>query len=125
MLTTLGNGRVARTAVAATRYRNETSANLAGAAVFAGTAIDLGPTPAQHGRFHAHFVSSHASDSNGAKIQASSDGSTWVDVVVATLAAGVPQVLSAPVLARYMRVHLTNGATLTTALSINTSITPA
>lgn len=101
------------------QFQVESTANLANAAVFSGTAHEFA-NPSPYREFVAAFSSSHAGAANGAKIQASVNGSNWYDVAVASLAAGVPQVLTAPVCAKYMRAQLTNGATLTTSLFIAT-----
>lgn len=60
---------------------------------------------------------SHASAANGAAIQADFSGN-WRDVVVGTVAAGVPLILRAPVVWRNYRIVLTNGATAQTHLAI-------
>lgn len=98
----------------------ETTTNLAASGTFNGLSHEVGGSPSAHKLFNAVFSSSHASGTNGAKVQASADGSTWYDVAVATLAAGVPQTLSAPVCAKFMRAQLVNGATLTTSLFVAT-----
>lgn len=83
---------------------------LAGAGVHATAAYDTGGSPTATREFGAVFSSDVASAADGAVIQASPDNVTWKTVAVATLAAGVPQTVSAPVVGRYMRAQLTNAA---------------
>lgn len=108
---------------AAMDYATESTANLAANGTFNGQTWDMGPVPTAYRTFVGHFVSAQASATNGAKIQVSDNGSAWSDAVVATLAANVPQVLTCPVIARYMRVSYTNGATLQTSNRIGSART--
>lgn len=102
-------------------YFADTSTPLAASATFTGAARDMGASNAEFRSFSATFFASHASATNGAKIQMSNDGIAWVDAAVATLAANVPQSLSVPVVARYYRTQLINDATLQTAVAVNSA----
>lgn len=89
---------------------------LGASATHNGVTYDTGGSPSAVREFGAIFGSTAASAANGAKIQASFDGgTTWVDVAVATLAAGVPQTLVAPIVAKHMRAQLVNAAGAATA----------
>ena len=83
---------------------------LAASATLNGTAFETGGSPTPYKEFGAYFLSATASAANGAKIEVSQDGATWKTVKQATLAAGVPQDLSTPILAKYHRCSLTNDA---------------
>lgn len=88
----------------------DSSTNLAAAASFTGTSRDGGATPAYN-----YFVASAFSDQAGTlKIQKSTDNTTWRDALTVSVAAGVPQELTAKCTARCYRVLYTNGATLQT-----------
>lgn len=88
---------------------------LAISATHSSTAFDTGGSPCALREFGSVFKSDVASATNGAKIQASFDGgTTWKDVAVATLAAGVPQTLVAPIVAKLMRAQLVNGGVAAT-----------
>lgn len=67
--------------------------------------------PSPFKSFGAYFFSDVASAANGAKVQVSHDnGATWQTIWQGTLAAGVPQSVEVPILAKDMRAQLTNGA---------------
>ena len=83
----------------------------AAANVFNHTPFESMGNPSPFKEFGAYFFSDVASAANGAKVQVSHDGgTTWLTIWQATLAAGVPQSYSGPVLAKQMRAQLTNGA---------------
>jgi hypothetical protein len=104
---------------------NDTEANLGNAGVFNGLTRDLGAVDSDKGykQFNAFAISSHASAANGFKIECSNDGTTWRTAAQVALVADTPAYLSAIITTRYYRVKLTNGATLTTYLMINSSFT--
>lgn len=95
------------------------AAALAAAGVVNGTAFETGGSPQPYKEFGAYFFSTAASAADGAKLQISNDGVTWVTVAQATLAANVPQSLSTPILAKYHRATLTNGAGAATATVVD------
>lgn len=96
-------------------YRTETVAALGISATFSGTALDMTPSPTPFERFEATFTSSH---DGTAKIQASTDGTTWYDVASAAQVANTPVTLSVTPCARYLRVQQVNGATAQTSNSV-------
>lgn len=106
-------------------YKTETTTALGISGVFAGSSWDMGPTPTPFESFVAVFNSSHASATDGAKVQASSDGTTWHTVAVGTQAAAVPLTLTVVPCARYMRAHQTNGATAQTSNAVFVSVRKA
>lgn len=74
-------------------------------------ACELMGSPSAFKAFGAYFYSDVASAANGAKVQVSHDnGATWQTVWQGTLAAGVPQSVETPILAKQMRCTLLNGA---------------
>lgn len=105
-------------------YWADTDTPLGANATFAGVARNLGAPTASFKTFCATFFSPQASAANGAKLQMSNDGVTWVTAAQGAVAANVPLVLTATVMANYYRVTLTNGATLQTALNINSAASP-
>lgn len=99
---------------------NSTSTVLGGGATFTGTAEDVS-------KFRSVVVNayaSHASASNGLKLQFSSDGTNWDIERAFTLAADDGEHYISPVLARYFRVVYTNGATLQTSFRLQTIVHP-
>lgn len=103
----------------------DSTANLAGAATFTGTARGaISGGTSLYNNFNDHFISDQISASNGARIEWSLDGSTnWRICGQTTLAVSTPAILSVPVTFPFYRVILVNGATITTALSITSSFT--
>lgn len=95
----------------------DTTTNLTGNATFTGTSRDAG-TPAAFQRVAATFVADQVSATNGARIEFSTDGTTWRSAVSATLVAGVPVQLSAFLTTRYWRVVLVNGASAQTQVLV-------
>ena len=92
-------------------YRQQAlDAALAASATLTGTSFETGGSPSAHREFGAYFLSDAASAAGGARLEISQDGATWVPVKTATLAAGVPQELATPILAKYHRAVLENAA---------------
>jgi hypothetical protein len=83
---------------------------LAASATLEGDAFNTGGSPCAYREFGAYFLSSAASAANGARLEISQDGVTWVPVKTATLAANVPQELATPILAKHHRAVLVNAA---------------
>lgn len=67
-------------------------------------------------------ITDQASAALGCKLQASINGTTWYTVAQAATVANTPLQLTAPLVARYYRVTLTNGATPQTTLFLASSI---
>ena len=104
----------------------ETITPLVAGGVFNGHVFDLGDHQTRHPADHmlvssflAYFLASHGSAADGAVIQQSRDAVTWFTVAEGTLVANRPLMLRAPVVAQFVRVALTNGATAQTALRIH------
>ena len=95
---------------------NSTVANLAGAAVFTGTAENV----TEYATIVVSVFSSHASATDGLSIQQSSDGTNWDLTDVFSIPAATGKTFSVPVQAEFYRLGFTNGATLTTSLRIET-----
>jgi hypothetical protein len=95
---------------------NSTTANLAGAAAFTGTADDV----LNFSSVVVNVFSSHVSATNGLSVQWSSNGTNWDIVDTYTISAANGVTFSFQPVARYMRLVYTNGATLTTSLRIQT-----
>lgn len=85
-------------------------AALAASGTLEGSAFQTGGSPCAYREFGAYFHSDAASAAGGARLEISQDGVTWVPVKTATLAAGVPQELATPILAKYHRAVLVNAA---------------
>lgn len=85
---------------------------------YVGSYHDLGGSPTSVRRFGGLFASTHASATDGAKVQASPDGVDWFDVAVATLSPNVPVYLEAPVVGKFMRLTLTNGGVAATGTTV-------
>ena len=98
---------------------NSTIANLAAAAVFTGTSEDI----SEYSDISVTVFASHATATDGLSLQQSVDGTNWdiTDVYsIAAATAGNGKIFHLGVSARFYRLVYTNGATLTTALRIQT-----
>lgn len=88
---------------------------LAGAAVFTGPTLDLGGNH-QWDQVKALVRSDQVNAASGLTLQQSQDGTSWYTVSApVNLVAGTAVVIEQPVLARYIRLVNTNGATAATA----------
>jgi len=67
-------------------------------------------------------ITDQASAALGCKLQASNNGSVWYTIAQGATVASTPLQLTAPLVARYYRVTLTNGATPQTSLFLASSI---
>ena len=98
---------------------NSTIANLAANAVFTGTSEDV----SEYSDIAVAIFTSHVGATDGLSMQQSSDGTNWdiTDVyTVAATTAGNGKVFHMSVSTKFYRLVYTNGATLTTALRIQT-----
>lgn len=117
------SGNVAIYETRRTVFQNETTTNLAGAATFTGTARDAG-VAANSSYWATYFNAFFLANQTGtAYIEASNDNTTWYTVATAPLALSVPLTLQVPVMTRYHRVKLVNGATAQTSVFVNSSYT--
>lgn len=98
---------------------NSTTANLAAAAVFTGTAEDV----STYTNISVSVFSSHASATDGLSVQQSPDGANWDQVDVYTIPATTGKTFNFGVSAKFFRLVYTNGATLTTSLRIQSIFT--
>ena len=104
-------------------FYNDTTAVLTGAATFTGTARDVGVaagTATGIGYFNAFFFADQAGT---AFVEVSNDNTTWRVGATAAVAINTPLTLTVPVMTRYHRVRLLNGATLQTVVMVNSSYT--
>lgn len=107
---------LAVTGVGPTLTTNSTTANLAGAGVFTGTAVDVTP----YSSVTVSVFASHASATNGLSVQQSSDGTNWDGADTYSVAASTNKTVSVQIYYPFLRVVYTNGATPTTTLRITT-----
>lgn len=102
-------------------FYNDTTTPLAAAATFTGTARDAGAaagTSVAYAKFNAFFLADQAGT---AYIEGSNDNATWFTVATSALSANTPLALSTPVMTRYHRVKLVNGATLQGSVTVNSN----
>ncbi len=92
--------------------------NLAGGATFTGPTLDFGDTMSVYKTITAQVFASHASATDGFKIQVSRDATNWRDAVSATVSANILTRIEWGLIYRYVRVVYTNGATLQTAFEL-------
>jgi hypothetical protein len=92
--------------------------NLAGGATFTGPTLDFGDTMSVYKTLTAQAFTSHASATDGLKIQVSRDGTTWRDAVSATAAANAVTRIEYGLIYRYCRVVYTNGGTTQTSFEL-------
>lgn len=120
-----------------TQFYTETTTNLGNGGVYTGAARDSKGLPSsttstavkaksQNGAAFKTIVvtaiSDQASAALGFKLQASNDASTWYTVAQSALVANTPNQLTAPLVARYYRVTLTNGATPQTSVLVASAL---
>ena len=113
------SGSVAQIGNSLVSTANSTIANLAAAAVFTGTSEDI----SEYSDISVTVFASHATATDGLSLQQSTNGADWditdvYSIVAAT--AGNGKIFHLGVSARFYRLVYTNGATLTTALRIQT-----
>jgi uncharacterized protein YaiE (UPF0345 family) len=110
-------------------WYQESVTGQAGAATLTGTARDIGVASATNHRFSAFNAQVLTDQSGTLRIEASNDNSTWhpatANVALVAASSGFALQLSIPVIARYHRAVMVNGATLQTRLLFNTSYTAA
>ena len=104
-----------------TTFFNDTTTVLTASTTFTGTTRDVGiaagtATPSTY--FNAFFFADQAGT---ASVECSNDNTTWRTIATSSLAINTPLLLSVPVMTRYHRVKLVNGATLQTAVMVNSS----
>jgi hypothetical protein len=99
----------------------DTATNLALNATFTGTSRDAGAT-AVNQRVAATFVADQASETDGARIEFSTDNTNWRRAAQATLAANAPVQLSVFLTARYWRVVLVNGGVAQTQVLVTSGM---
>ncbi len=126
-LTTLpaGTNALGSVLVPETTFWNDSTTVLAASATFTGTARDVGVasgTVTTATYFNASFFADQAGT---VSIEVSNDNTTWRQIASAALAVSTPAILSVPVMTRFHRVKLVNGATLQGLVMINSSYTGA
>jgi hypothetical protein len=107
----------------ATVFFNDTTTVLAASATFTGTARDVGVAAGAQTQ-QTYFNGSFFADQAGtASIEVSNDNTTFRTMATAALAASTPLILTVPIMTRYHRVKLVNGATLQGLSMVNSSYT--
>jgi hypothetical protein len=98
---------------------------LTGSATFTGVARDVGVASGSLHQF-AYFNTFFLTDQAGtARIDCSNDNITWYTCATQPLVAASPMILTVPVMTRYHRAVVVNGATAETFLWVNSSYTEA
>lgn len=92
--------------------------NLTGGSTFTSATFDFGDTMSVYKTFSAQVFTSHASATDGFKIQVSRDGTNWRDAATATVTANVITRIEWGMIYRYARVVYTNGATTQTTFEL-------
>jgi hypothetical protein len=116
---------VAVTTPGAAVFWNATTTPLGAGATFTGTSRDSGIAP---GVAHhiSYFTSFAIADQAGTlSLEGSNDGATWYSLATSTLVAATGCWLQVPVVFRYHRTKLVNGATAQTSLVMNSGYTEA
>lgn len=96
---------------------NSTTANLASNGVFTGVSEEV----VNFAEIRVSVFSSAASATDGLQMQQSSDGTNWDNIDIYSVPAATGKSFGSGVGARYFRLVYTNGATITTALRIQTT----
>ncbi len=103
-----------------TIFFNESVTPLAGSATYTGTTRDSGVAAGALADFSSFNAFVLADQSGIMRIELSNDNVTWRRATLDTaIVANTPLTLRVPLLTRYWRVIVTNGATLQTVLMIN------
>lgn len=100
-----------------------TTTPLGSSATYTGTARDVGvaaSTAQPYAYFNAFFLADQAGT---ATIECSNDNTTWYTCATSALTASTPLILTVPVMFRYLRAKLVNGASAQGSLVINNSFT--
>lgn len=119
-LSVLGNGPVSG-ALTRDAYWNETTTPLTGSATFTGTGRNAGDgTKSAFAYFNAFAL---ADQVGTLRIDCSNDNTTFYTCASAALTANTPAILQVPVMTRYHRAVVVNGATTETVLKVNSSYT--
>jgi hypothetical protein len=117
------SGNVAIYETRRTVFQNETTTNLGISATFTGTARDAGV--AANASYWATYFNAFflANQAGTAYIEGSNDNTTWYTIATAAIAVSVPLTLQVPVMTRYHRVKVVNGAVAQTSFFVNSSYT--
>lgn len=100
-----------------------TTTPLTGSATYTGATRDVG-VAASTAHPYAYFNGFFFADQAGtATLECSNDNSAWTTCAASALVAATPLTLSVPVMFRYHRTKLVNGAAAQTALVVNSSFT--
>jgi hypothetical protein len=103
-------------------YTGTTTA-LAANATYTGAARDSGMTAGAQGAY-AYYNAFFLADQVGtASVECSNDSATWFICASSPVVAATPMILSVPVMFRYQRSKLVNGATAQTSFVSNSSYT--
>jgi hypothetical protein len=102
-----------------------TGSLLGASATYTGAARDVGVATST-GHPYAYFNAYYLTDQVGtARIDCSNDNTTWYTCATSALVAATPLIMTVPVMTRYHRAVVVNGATAETYLWVNSSYTGA
>ena len=104
---------------------NDTSTNLAGNATFTGTARDTGIVSGVASTFEYFNAFAYADQAGTFSIEGSWDNATWTKLATGAITASTPLTLQIPVMFRYHRVKLVNGAAAQGTVQISSAYTAA
>lgn len=101
-------------------YYSETTTPLGSGASFTGASRDVGAAPGAEARYVAFQALFSADQAGTGRIEVSMNGSTWFKATGdMAIAAGTPLLLSVPILGRFHRAVLVNGATAQGSLLVS------
>jgi len=106
-------------------FFNDTTTALGISATFTGTARDVGVAAAATHRYSAFNAFAFADQAGTFSIECSNDNTTWRTAATVSLVVNTPVTLSVPVMTRYHRTKLVNGAAAQGAVMVNSSYTAA
>ncbi len=115
------SGNIANYETRRTVFQNETTTSLGASATFTGTSRDAG-VAAGASYWGSYFSGFFLANQVGtAYIEGSNDNATWYIIATAPIAVSTPLILQVPVMTRYHRVRVVNGAAAQTSFFVNSS----
>jgi len=105
-------------------FWNESTASLAASGTLTGTTRDASATSGVNGTFGSFNAFARADQAGTVRIEGSNNKTLWYAVTAdVAMAANTPVILTVPVMTRYHRVVVVNGATPQTSFFCNSGYT--
>lgn len=107
-------------------FWNDSTTALGASATFTGPSRDCGTAAGTQGVYSSFNAFARSDQAGTVRIEGSANGTVWGALTSdIALAANTPTILTVPVMTRFHRVVVVNGATAQTAFACNSSYTAA